>query len=78
MQSPALQYGRSPVDFLHIFGTTFPKNTSGGLLLNRQAFFNINLQIRPNTMWRRHVLQQTLFYTEEYLGLPQQLIWSSL
>ena len=29
-----LQHGCSPVDLLHIFRTTFPKNTSGGLLLN--------------------------------------------
>ena len=29
----ALQHGCSPVNLLHIFRTTFPKNTSGGLLL---------------------------------------------
>ena len=26
----ALRYGRSPVNLLHIFRTTFPKNTLGG------------------------------------------------
>ena len=29
----ALRHGCSPVNFLHIFRTPFPKNTSGGLLL---------------------------------------------
>ena len=29
----AIQHGCSPVDLLHIFGTPFPKNTSGRLLL---------------------------------------------
>ena len=28
-----LQHGCSPVNLLHIFGTYFPKNTSGRLLL---------------------------------------------
>ena len=35
-----LQHGCSPVNLLHIFKTPFPKNTSGGLLLE------INEQIR--------------------------------
>ena len=30
----ALQYGDSPIYFLHIFGTSFYNNISGGLLLN--------------------------------------------
>ena len=29
-----LQHGCSPVNLLHIFRTIFPKNASGGLLLN--------------------------------------------
>ena len=29
-------HGCSPVDFLHIFWTPFPKNTSGGLLVNKR------------------------------------------
>ena len=29
-----LRHGCSPVNLLHIFRTTFPKNTSGGLLLH--------------------------------------------
>ena len=29
-----LKHGFSPVNLLHIFRTLFPKNTSGGLLLN--------------------------------------------
>ena len=28
----ALQHGYSPTNFLHIFGTSFYNNTSGGLL----------------------------------------------
>ena len=31
----ALRHGSSPVNLLHIFGTTFPKKTSGWLLLNQ-------------------------------------------
>ena len=30
----ALQHGCSPVNLLHIFGTPFPRNTSGWLLLD--------------------------------------------
>ena len=30
----ALRHGCSPANLLHIFRTLFPKNTSGGLLLN--------------------------------------------
>ena len=30
----ALQHGCSPVNLLHIFGTSFPKNNSGRLLLH--------------------------------------------
>ena len=36
----ALQYGCSPVDFLHIFGTPFSKNTSGWLLLKKSVLKN--------------------------------------
>ena len=28
-----LRHGSSPVNLLHIFGTSFPKNTSGWLIL---------------------------------------------
>ena len=31
-----LQHGCSPVNLLHIFLTSFPKNSSGGLLLKVQ------------------------------------------
>ena len=31
-----LQHGCSPVNLLHIFSILFPKNTSGGLLLNHK------------------------------------------
>ena len=41
----ALRHGCSPVNFLHIFRTPFPKNTSGGLLLKTNLFkFNITLK----------------------------------
>ena len=33
-----LRYGCSPVNLLHIFGTPFLNNTSGGLLLNRFSY----------------------------------------
>ena len=33
----ALRHECSPVNVLHIFGTPFPKNTSGGLLVNLLA-----------------------------------------
>ena len=32
-----LQHGCFPINLLHIFRTTFPKNTFGGLLLNIKA-----------------------------------------
>ena len=35
----ALQHGRSPVNFMHIFRPPFYKNTSGGLLLFFALFF---------------------------------------
>ena len=34
----ALQHGCSPVNFLHIFRTTFYNNTHGGLPLNSKRF----------------------------------------
>ena len=34
----ALKHGRSPVNFLYIFGTPFYNNTSGELLLNSKRF----------------------------------------
>ena len=34
-----LRYGCSPVNLLQIFRTPFPKNTSGGLLLNANQFY---------------------------------------
>ena len=39
----ALRDGCSPVNLLHIFRTPFPKNTSGGLLLNvcKQTFHKL-------------------------------------
>ena len=37
--SPSLRDGCSPVNLLHIFRTTFPKNTSGGLLLKKHLRF---------------------------------------
>ena len=33
----ALWQGCSPINLLYIFRTPFPKNTSGGLLLSKQA-----------------------------------------
>ena len=33
-----LRHGCSPVNFLHIFRKSFPRTTSGGLLLNAQSF----------------------------------------
>ena len=49
-----LQHGRSPVNLLHIFRTPFPKNKSGGLLLNvgnylNQKFYNHNFQSKPES-----------------------------
>ena len=35
----ALCHGCSPINLLHIFRTHFPKNTSGGLLLNLAKLF---------------------------------------
>ena len=42
----ALQYGRSPVNVLHIFRTPFPRNTSGRLLLDRSFFFDMTGDIK--------------------------------
>ena len=41
----ALRHGFSPVNFLHIFRTPFPKSTSGRLLLNVAVIY-----IRPETL----------------------------
>ena len=47
----ALRHGCSPVNFLHIFRTPFPKNTSGGLLLT--MFCNLNLEILYRSSHRK-------------------------
>ena len=36
-----LRHGCFPVNFLHIFRTTFPKNTSGRLLLNGKFYMQL-------------------------------------
>ena len=38
-----LQHWCSPVNLLHIFRTTFPKNTSGGLLLKIAVIQNLEI-----------------------------------
>ena len=35
----ALRHGRSPLNLLHIFSISFPRNTSGWLLLNNAKFW---------------------------------------
>ena len=47
----ALQHGCSPVNLLHIFTTSFLKNTSGWLLLNRETvkleFYKNHISFSP-------------------------------
>ena len=43
----ALRDGRSPVNLLHIFRTTFYKNTTGGLLLKINSLFELNKKSNP-------------------------------
>ena len=47
----ALQYGCSPVDFLHIFGTPFSKITSGWLLLKKSILKNF-AKFTGKLLWR--------------------------
>ena len=42
----ALQCGRSPVNFLHIFTTPIYNNISGGLLLNSKRFEKTFISLR--------------------------------
>ena len=45
-----LRHGRSPVILLHIFRTTYPKKTSGGLNLPKKKIsFNPTISFDPNT-----------------------------
>ena len=37
----ALGHRCSPIDLLHTFGTTFPKNTSRRLLLRKAIFYKL-------------------------------------
>ena len=46
----ALRHGCSPVNLLHIFRTTFPKNTSGRLLL--QLYFMISIMKTKLHVWK--------------------------
>ena len=48
-----LQHGCSPVNFLHIFRTAFPKNTSGGLLLSIPVGWATQLKLwfSVNSYW---------------------------
>ena len=40
----APRHGCSPVNFLHIFRTPFPRNTSGWLLLNHKSRNNVRIE----------------------------------
>ena len=41
MPKIALRHWSSPVNLMHIFRTLFPRNTSGGLLLNKEVACNV-------------------------------------
>ena len=41
MPKIALRHWSSPVNLMHIFRTLFPRNTSGGLLLNEEVACNV-------------------------------------
>ena len=58
-----LQHGCSPVNLLHIFGTSFYKNNSGGLLLHlkmRRSFKKIVLM--RNQQYRTESIYEYFFY----------------
>ena len=57
-----LQHECSPLNLLHIFGTRFPKNTSGELLLGRVSLtrtcFVFRKMISSDTFVTYHFFQQ--------------------
>ena len=60
----ALQHGYSPTNFLHIFGTSFYNNTSGGLPLNskrsERPFYLSLLNLTPRTRNEINLFKRTL------------------
>ena len=50
----ALWHGRSPVNLLHIFRTSFPRNTSGWLCLNWECL------VMDNTHWNIYHIHLSL------------------
>ena len=67
------RHGCSPVNLVHIFRMPFPKNTSGGLLLNiikeKKIFFNNALQelklLRNDYSSRNYQCQRLLNFKQE-------------
>ena len=65
-----LWHGRSPVNLMDIFRTPFPKNTSGGLLLDKISYI-IRMMNETKNRWTKNISPDwklELFYTNPSLG----------
>ena len=61
-----LRHKQSPVNLLHIFRTSFPKNIYGGLLLHLPAVFLIVKTPRRSNLLFDYTLVSSFFYIYVY------------
>ena len=64
----ALRHGYSPVNLLHIFGISFPKNTCGGLLYSEQLLLNLY----PTSNGIERNCQKIEFYVKDFFSKCEQ------
>ena len=74
-----LWHARSPVNLLHIFKTTFLKNTSGGLLLVKRHLITTIFRLSSPTMrdigYLKTIPTQTSRNGESKTRLSVALVW---
>ena len=69
-----LRHGQSPVNLLHIFKTSFPKYTYGGLLLHLQAVFLIVKTQRRSNLLFDYTLISSIFFIDFSVLLKTQML----
>ena len=71
------RYGCSPVYLLHIFRTSFPKNTCGWLLLCLKPTTDClrTLSLKTLCLFLKNTFTMISIYLEKIMGLKHRLVW---